>query len=265
MQQPQDIIRRGVAVVTGASDGLGRALAVELNRRGVLVAGLARGEAGLAETARLCGNERFVAKVVDIGEDAAVQAAFSDIRKEIGDITILVNNAAVYPRRDILEETPASFMKTVQINLGGVVSCTAAALETMVDTGVGRIVNVSTFADRAPAPCASAYSVSKGAARIFSEAVVSDLSDRFPDIVVSTWMPGILATSMGLPSGLDPALVARWGAHLALWHDRSLNGVTFSADQELVPIRSFRRKIKDAMLFRKAPPPRRLSGEASAG
>ena len=258
-QQPQDIIRNGIAVVTGASAGLGRALAVELIRRGVRVVGLARGEAGLDETARLCGNDRFVAKAIDISDDDAVRAAFDDIRKEIGDITILINNAAVYPRRDILEETPASFMRTVQINLGGVVSCTAAALETMVETGVGRIINVSTFADRAPAPCASAYSVSKGAARIYSDALVSDLGDRFPDIVVSTWMPGILATTMGLPNGLDPAVVARWGAELALWRDRSLNGVTFSADQELMEIRSFKRKIKDTVLLRRIAPPRRLS------
>lgn len=258
LKQPQEIISRGIAVVTGASAGLGRALVVALSERGVRVAGFARSEAGLAETARLLEGGRFVAKVVDVGHDDAVRTAFAELRREVGDITILVNNAAVYPRIDFLEETPTSFMRSVQINLGGVVSCTTAALETMAETGVGRIVNVSTFADLAPIPCSSAYSVSKGAARIFSKALVADLADRFPDIVISTWIPGALNTAMGIPAGIDPAAAARWGAELALWHDRSLNGATFAGDRETLEPRSLRRRIKEAVLLRKPPVPRRL-------
>lgn len=258
LKQPHEIIRSGVAVVTGAGAGLGRALAIALCERGVRVAGLARSEAGLAETARLIGGGRFVAKVADVADDEAVRTAFAEIRRDMGDITILVNNAAVYPRRDILQETPASFMRSVQINLGGVVSCTAAALETMVEAGVGRIVNVSTFADLFPIPCSSAYSVSKGAARIFSKTLVVDLGDRFPDIVISTWMPGALNTPMGLPDGLHPSVAAQWGADLALWHDRSLNGATFTGDHELLEPRSLKRRIKDALLLRRPPAPRQI-------
>jgi short-subunit dehydrogenase len=258
LKQPQEIISGGLAVVTGASAGLGRELAVALCKRGVRVAGLARSGEGLAETAGLIEGDRFIAKVVDVGHDDAVKAAFLELRRDVGDITILVNNAAVYPRVDILDETPASFMRSVQINLGGVVSCTAAALETMAETGVGRIINVSTFADLAPIPCSSAYSVSKGAARIFSKALVADLADRFPDIVISTWIPGALNTTMGIPDGLDAAVAAQWGADLALWHDRSLNGVTFAGDREMLEHRSLKRRVKDTVLLRKPPVPRQV-------
>jgi short-subunit dehydrogenase len=252
------ILRNGTAVVTGAGAGLGRALAVALSQRGVRVCGFGRQAAALEETARLAEKGRFIAKVVDVSDDGAVSVAFDELRAEAGDVTILINNAAVYPRRDFLQETPASFMKSVQVNLGGVVACTHAALGAMLQTGIGRIVNVGSFADLAPMPCSSAYSVSKGAARILTRALVADLSDRFPDIVISTWMPGILATEMGLPDGLDPAIAAQWGASLALWHDRTLNGAVFERDHEVLEHRSLKGRIKDRILLRRGPAPRLL-------
>ena len=258
-----ETIRRGVAVVTGAGAGLGRAIAVELTRRRIKVSGFGRRKAALEATADLTEAGLFIPKVVDVSDDDAVRTAFAELRGEAGDVTILFNNAAVYPRLDFLQETPASFMKSVQVNLGGVVSCTHAALETMSQTGVGRIVNVGSFADLAPLPCSAAYSVSKGAARILTLALVADLSDRFPDIIISTWMPGVLATGMGLPDGLDPAVAARWGANLALWHDRSLNGVVFHRDHEVLHRRSLKRRIKDRILLRKTQAPRQLGGDAS--
>lgn len=256
-----EILRNGVAVITGAGAGLGRALAIELTRRGIRVCGFGRRGAALEETARLAGKGLFIAKVVDVSDESAVRTAFAELRTEAGDITILINNAAVYPRRDFLQETPATFMNSVQVNLGGVVACTHAALEAMLQTGIGRIVNVGSFADLAPLPCSAAYSVSKGAARILTRALVADLSDRFPDIVISTWMPGILATEMGLSDGLDPAIAARWGASLALWHDRSLNGAVFERDREVLEHRSLKGRIKDRILLRRSPAPRQLGSD----
>lgn len=258
-----EIIQTGVAVVTGAGAGLGRAMAIELTRRGIRVAGFGRRKAGLEATLELAEKGRFIPKLVDVGDAGAVRTAFAELRAEAGDITILVNNAAVYPRLDFLQETPESFMKTLQVNVGGVVACTHAALETMSKTGLGRILNVGSFADLAPLPCSAAYSVSKGAARILTLALVADLSDRFPDIVISTWMPGILATDMGLPDGLDPAVAAQWGASLALWHDRSLNGSVFERNREVLAPRSLKRRLKDRVLLRSRPAPRQL-GTATA-
>lgn len=260
MQSNSDIIQAGIAVITGASAGLGRALAIELCRRDVRVVGFARSETGLAETAKLAGPG-FTPMTVDVSDPDALRAAFKVIADTLGPVTILVNNAAVYPRRDILDESAESFAQTMAINLGGMVAATRAALDGMSETGLGHIVNVSSFADLAPLPASAAYSVSKGAGRIFSKALVADLGDRFPGIIVTTWLPGMLATDMGVPHGLSPEVAAAWGADLALWHDPDLNGALFEQDCEVLPPRSLKRRLKDKVL-RSAPQPRRL-GSAS--
>jgi NAD(P)-dependent dehydrogenase (short-subunit alcohol dehydrogenase family) len=250
----QEHIRAGLAVVTGAGGGLGRALAVELTRRGMRVVGLGRNKTVLEETAAACASGRFSPVLCDVSDPASVTQAFAGLEG----ITVLINNAAVYPRQGFLEETPESFMATVNTNLGGVVACTRAALDQMVETGIGRIVNVATFADLNPLPASAGYSVSKGAARIFTRALIADISDRFPDIVVGDWMPGMLATTMGIPDGLDPAQAAKWGASLALWHDRTLTGATFEMDREILLGRGLKGKIKDLILLRKRQKPRSI-------
>lgn len=246
-------LREGVAVVTGAGAGLGQALSIELCNHGVRVIGLARGTKGLENTAAQTKGA-FVPMVVDVADDIAVEDAFATIRTKVGPPNLLINNAAVYPRRDFLDETGASFMATVATNLGGTVACTRAALNSMVETGFGRIMNVSTFADVAPIPASSAYAVSKGAARIFTRAILADLSDRFPEIVVNDWMPGMLATKMGIPDGLDPMVAAKWGGQMALWHDPDLTGSVFEMDHEVLPARGIKGKIKDLLMMRRRQP-----------
>ena len=252
------MIRAGVVVITGAGSGLGRALAINLADRGLKVVGFGRNKLSLQETATLCDKGCFYPMVVDVADSSAVDTAFVAIEKTYGAVTLLINNAAIYPRLDFLDETPDSFRHVMNVNLGGVVTCTLAALKSMQQTGLGRILNVASFADIAPIPASSAYSVSKGAARILTKALVADLADRFPDIVITDWLPGMLATGMGIPDGLDPAISAKWGAALALWHDPSLNGVTFEQDCELLPPRSLKRRVKDLVLLRKPPTARRI-------
>lgn len=246
----------GIAVVTGAGRGLGRALVLDLARQGMAVAALGR-DAGMLEAVagEADGMVRLV--VCDVADPAAVEAAFVALRAD-RPVTLLINNAAVYPRRDFLDETAESFMQTVAVNLGGTVACSHAALTGMVETGFGRILNVSTFADIAPIPASAAYSVSKGAARILTRALIADLGDRFPQIVINDWMPGALATRMGIPDGLDPVQAARWGAALALWHDPSLTGTIWEQDRELPPPRSLKRRIADKVLMRGGPVARRV-------
>lgn len=238
-----------LAIVTGAGRGLGRALSLELVSRGVTVAGIGRTAAHLDETARLAGPA-FHPVAADIADPAAVRTAFARIAA-LGDLDILINNAALYPRRDILDESPESFMATVAVNLGGTLACTRAALDSFTRTGQGRILNVATFADVAPIPASAAYATSKGAARILTRALVADLADRFPRIVITDWMPGMLATGMGIPDGLDPAVAARWGATLALMTDPGLTGTIWERDRELLPPRSLKRRLLDRLTGRR--------------
>lgn len=241
-----------IAVVTGAGSGLGRALAVALCAKGLRVAGLGRRAEALEQTAKLAGDG-FLPVVADVADPAQVRAAFETIRA-VAPVSRLINNAAVYPHRDMLDETGESFMQTVAINLGGTVACTAEALKDMTTSGRGRILNVSSFADMHPLPCSAAYSVSKGAVTTFSRALVADLGDRLPKIVINTWMPGMLNTEMGLAEGLDPAVAAKWGAGLALWEDPSLNGAVFEMDREVLPPRGLKGRLKDAVRLKRRKP-----------
>ena len=246
----------GVAVVTGAGSGLGRALARTLAARGVKVAALGRRLDPLEETAQ--GQANILPLACDVADAAALEDCFAVLRQELGPVSLLVNNAAVYPRRDVFQESHARFMETVATNLGGTFGATRLALDDMAEAGFGRIVNVASFADIAPLPASAAYSVSKGAARILTRALVADLADRLPEIVISDWLPGMLATDMGIPDGLAPEVAAEWGATLALWHDRSLNGTSFEMNRELPPPRGLKTRIKDKLLLRRAPAPRLL-------
>ena len=234
-----------IAVVTGASLGLGKALALTFAERGIAIAGIARNGDALDAAFR---NHSVHQVIADVSNPSEVKHAFDDIRRQIGNPTILINNAAVYPHRDILDETPDSFMNTVNINLGGAFACCHAVLPTMVEQGHGRIINVATFADVRPAPLAAGYSVSKGAMRILTRALLADLGDRFPRIVINDWIPGALQTRMGLADGIPPEDAARWGVHLALMDDPALSGRIFERNREHIPGKSLKGKIKERLL-----------------
>jgi NAD(P)-dependent dehydrogenase (short-subunit alcohol dehydrogenase family) len=230
-----------VAVITEASWGIGQAMALALARKGVAVAGLAR-QMFQPQSAGI------LPVVADVRDPTDVARAFADIRAQLGAPTILINNSETYPDRDILDETPDSFMDTVRLNLGGAFNCCHAALPDMVAAGRGRIINVVTFADVQPAPLAAGYSVSKGALRILTRALVADLGDRFPGIVINDWVPGTHQPRKGIPDGVDPLIAGEWGARLALMKSPDINGLVFLQDREHALPRSFKGRVKDRML-----------------
>jgi len=234
---------RDVSVVTGASSPLGRALTLALAQRGVAVAGIAR-------SAFEAGHPGIHPLAADVRDPRAVTAAFETIRARIGAPTILINGAEIYPHRDILNETPESFLDTMQVNLLGAFNCCHAALPQMVVAGRGRIINIVTFADVRPAPLSAGYSVSKGALRILTRALVADLGDRFPAIVINDWVPGTHKPRKGVPDGVEPARAGEWGANLALLHDPAINGLVFLQDREHLPPRSLKGRVKDRVLGR---------------
>ena len=240
---------QAVAVITDVGGDLGQALAIALARRGVLVAGIVSGVVD--------GDSSPVLRIfAEVSDPADVTRAFDEIRSRLGPPTILVNTAEVYPHRDILDETPASFMATVATNLGGAFNCCNAVLPGMVEAGRGRIINVVTFADIAPAALASGYSVSKGALRILTRSLVADLGDRFPGIVINDWIPGTHAPRRNIPDGVEPGLAAEWGATLALMDAPRLNGLVFLRDGEYRQHYSFRRRLKEHVLGKSSAPVR---------
>ncbi|MGZ3217982.1 SDR family NAD(P)-dependent oxidoreductase [Paracoccus sp. T5] len=251
--------RKKVAVITGASEGLGRALARQMTARGVHVVGIARRAEALAATAELCAPGLFTAWPGDVADPALMREIAARTEEDLGPVSILVNNAVIYERADFLNSLAEHACAHLQINCCGQINMTAAVLPFMVARGRGRIVNITSFAGETPLPGSLGYSVSKAATRAFTRALVAEVALRMPDIVVSEWIPGIMHTRSGYRDGICADHAAAWGAELALDDRPELHGTTFLRDRELLPHRSLRDRLKDALLLKPAPRPRMLA------
>ena len=247
-----------VALVTGASSGLGRALSVELTDRGVTVIGVARRPDSLAATGALCAGGLFHPLTGDVRDAQRLRDIVAQAEQRIGPIDILINNAAVYRRHDFLAVEAEAVVDELAINLNGYVNAASAVLPGMAARGRGRIVNVSSFAGGEPLAGSLGYSVSKAAVRALTPALAAETRARLPDIVISEWLPGVLRTGMGLPDSLDPATAAVWGANLALDNNPALHGAVFLRDRQLLPPRGTAQRLKDLLLMRLPVQPLRL-------
>lgn len=243
-----------IALVAEAHGVLGQALVRRLVEKGLRVGALGTDGPELAALARAGEDGQVLLLPADLGDPEAVTRAFEKLDETFGPLDTLINNTKEHPQRDFLEETPETFMHTMAINLGGPMTCSLRALERMVPRGTGRIVDVATFAGTRPTYLSSAYSVSKGAARILTMAMIKDLADRFPDIVITEWVPGPMNTEV--PEGCDPQEAARWGVALALWHDPRLTGAVFDKMTELLPPVSAKRRVLAKLTGRRRKPRR---------
>ncbi len=187
-----------VAVVTGASSGLGRRLAVDLARRGATVVGIARRQQLLDQlAAELRAHSPESSTVAcDVADADSYRAALADVESSRGKLDILVAAAAVEAETRVPGADVDDFRKTMDVNFFGVVAGTLAVVPGMLARGSGVIVNFSSDSARAPAPGGAAYASSKAAVSAFSEAVAVELADR--GVRVHVLYPGWVPTPMGL-------------------------------------------------------------------
>jgi len=168
---------KNVAVVTGASAGVGRATAVELARAGFDVALVARGHAGLdAAAAEVRGaGGRALPVVADVADFAEVERAAARAEDELGPIVAWVNDAMTTVFAPIEDVAPADFARAVEVTFLGQVWGTMAALRRMRPRDEGTIVNVGSALAFVGIPLQSAYCASKFACRGFTESVRAEL------------------------------------------------------------------------------------------
>lgn len=231
-------------IVTGAGSGLGRAMAIGFCADGAQVIGIARNEAELAETARLCRPGAMLPVAGDVSRPEDVQRLFEAAHGRFGKVDILVNNAALYPKQPFLAMSHEDWRRVIDVNVIGMALCCRHALPGMLERGFGRIVNLGSFAWRGPIPNSSAYSASKGAVGPLTKALAVEIDrERHPDVLVNQLMPGIFKTGMS-DSGDDPASVYPHVRFVATLPSGGPSGETFVQSTLYVEQRGRRSRLK---------------------
>lgn len=186
-----------VVFLTGASSGIGEALAVAMAARGARLGLLARRAELLREIAAKCEKHgvKTLCFAADVIDEAAVREAAEAMRAEFGRIDILVANAGIGGNNaETRDLAPAAVKKVIDVNLLGAVNAVAAVLPEMLDRGEGQLVAVSSLAGFRGLPKSAAYSASKAGMTAFFESVRLDVQRR--GVFVTIIQPGFIKTPL---------------------------------------------------------------------
>jgi len=184
-----------VALVTGASRGIGRAIAIKLAAAGATVVVAARGENAQA-TAQAIGEAGGHAEAIalDVTDQAAIEAAVSGLIARHGRIDVLVNNAGVTRDTLLLRMKREDWDTVIQTNLTAVFACSQAVLKPMVKQRAGRIVNITSVVGQSGNAGQANYAASKAGIIGFTKALALEVASR--NITVNAVAPGLIDTDM---------------------------------------------------------------------
>lgn len=185
------------AIITGASRGIGRAIALRLAAEGARVAVNYRGnQAAAEETAAAVIKAGGSAELLpfDVADGAAVDAAIAGFAARHGRIDILVNNAGLAHNGLLVRTKPVDFERLLAVNLGGVFHCTRAVTGPMMKARSGRIVNLTSVVGETGNAGQGAYAASKAGIIGFTKSIARELAPR--NVTVNAVAPGFVATDM---------------------------------------------------------------------
>ena len=195
-----------VAIVTGGTRGIGRAIASALVSAGVQVAITARREQDVAEaTSQLTQNGKAAGYVCDVRDYAQVKSMFARVVEDFGGVDILLNNAGIGILASVESMSVEDFRAVLETNVFGVFYCCHEAIPLMKRRGGGYIINISSLAGANAHPNMAAYNASKFGLNGFSEALMQEV--RHDGIKVSYIMPGSVNTEFG---GDEPSEAKSW-------------------------------------------------------
>jgi len=176
-----------LALVTGAGGGIGRAIVRHLSAAGFAVAACDLKQDAAADAIKdLTGPAGAFA--MDVSDSASVASAVAEVRRELGAISVLVNNAGIDKIEPFVESTEDTWRAVVGVNYLGPVIVTRAVLDAMIEDGYGRIVNISSDAGRVGSSGEVVYSGTKGAVIAFGKALAREVARK--GITVNTVCPG---------------------------------------------------------------------------
>jgi NAD(P)-dependent dehydrogenase (short-subunit alcohol dehydrogenase family) len=269
-------LRGKVAVVTGASSGVGRAIAEEFGREGARVALIARGRDGLDAAARAIGaaGGRAMVLALDVSDAAAVEAAADRVIADWGAIDIWVNDAMVSVFSPAAEILPDEYRRVMEVNYLGYVHGTLAALKYMRPRNSGLIMQIGSALAYRSIPLQSAYCASKAAIRAFTDSLRSELLHEGSSVAVThLHLPAVNTPQFEVvrsrlpehphpvPPIYQPEVIARAAVRAALHPRRELwigpSTVEAIVGQRLIPgalDRYLARKAWDAQHTNRVPP-----------
>ena len=200
-----------VALVTGASRGIGRATALALARQGARVIGTATSEAGASAIADYFRNEGVEGSglVLDVTDPASVDAALAQVHETLGDITILVNNAGITRDNLLMRMKDDEWDQVIAANLTSVFRMTRSVLREMMKARYGRIINIASVVGVSGNAGQTNYAAAKAGMIGFSKSLAREVGSR--NITVNCVAPGFIDTDMTreLPDNVKQALLGQ--------------------------------------------------------
>ncbi len=190
-------LRGKVAIVTGASRGIGRAIALELATHGAYIivnyASSSRAAEAIVEEITTAGGQALALQA-DVSQAEQVDALFNSVMEKCDRIDILVNNAGITRDTLLLRMKLEDWQAVIDLNLTGVFLCTRAASKIMLKKRSGRIINITSVAGQMGNPGQANYSAAKAGVIGFTKTVAKELASR--GITVNAVAPGFIATDM---------------------------------------------------------------------
>ncbi len=190
-QQPRQIAQ--IALVTGASRGIGEAIATQLAAQGCFVIGTATTENGAKQISDRLADQG-TGRVLDVRDTAAMDALIKSIEADFGTIAILVNNAGITKDGLLMRMPEQDFQDILQVHLGAVFHLSKAVLRGMSKARFGRIINISSVVAQMGNAGQANYAASKSGIEGFSRALAREMGGR--NITVNCVAPGFIATDM---------------------------------------------------------------------